>query len=166
MALELDTVVSILINNAAIANCCPLWTLTDESIQNTYNTNILSHYWLLKAFLPNMMVENRGHIVTVSSVTGLIGAYGCTDYSATKYACVGLHESLFTELQTQGYDGIDLTLICPYYVNTPLFFGVQPRLFAMLEPQYVADQIVRAIRKREIWCIIPGTIRIVAALKW
>lgn len=46
-----------------------------------------------------MMEKNNGHIVTVGSVAGLLGTYGCTDYSATKFACVGFHEALFTELK-------------------------------------------------------------------
>lgn len=166
MSLEMGGPVNILVNNAAIACCQPFWALSDDAIATTYNANILSHYWLLKAFLPGMMKRNEGHIVTVSSVTGLMGAYGCTDYSATKYACVGLHESLFTELRTHGYNGIDLTLVCPYYVNTSMFAGVQPRFFPMLEPQYVADRIVQAVRKQEVWCVLPGNVRIVAALKW
>lgn len=45
------------------------------------------------------MERNQGHIVTVGSVAGLLGTYGCTDYSATKFACVGFHEALFTELK-------------------------------------------------------------------
>lgn len=46
-----------------------------------------------------MMNSNKGHIVTVGSVAGLLGTYGCTDYSATKFACVGFHEALYTELK-------------------------------------------------------------------
>lgn len=57
-----------------------------------------------------MISEQRGHIVTVSSVTGLLGTYACTDYSATKFACVGFHESLFSELRAHGHDFIGMTL--------------------------------------------------------
>lgn len=46
-----------------------------------------------------MMEHNNGHIVTVGSVAGLLGTYACTDYSATKFACVGFHEALYTELK-------------------------------------------------------------------
>ena len=46
-----------------------------------------------------MMKNNHGHIVTVASVAGLLGTYNCTDYSATKFAAIGYHESLFTELK-------------------------------------------------------------------
>lgn len=48
-----------------------------------------------------MMENNHGHIVTVASVAGLMGMYKCTDYSATKFAAVGFHESLFTELKVR-----------------------------------------------------------------
>ena len=46
-----------------------------------------------------MKKDNHGHIVTIASVAGLLGTYNCTDYSATKFAAIGFHESLFTELK-------------------------------------------------------------------
>lgn len=49
--------------------------------------------------MKRMMKENRGHIVTIASVAGMLGTYNCTDYSATKFAAIGYHESLFTELK-------------------------------------------------------------------
>lgn len=158
--------VDILINNAGIVYCKPFWEIPDLMIENTYNVNIISHYWTLRAFLPTMMAQNRGHIVTVGSVTGLMGAYGCSDYSATKYACNGLHESLFIDLRTHGYTGIDMTLICPYYINTGMFNGVRPRLFPMLEPKYVADRITGAVQKRQTWCVLPGSLKTLLPFKW
>ena len=157
--------VDVLINNAGIVCCKPFWDLSDRVIQNTYNINILAHYWTVKAFLPDMMRNNRGHIVTVGSVTGMLGTYGCTDYSATKFACVGFHESLLTDLKTHGYNNIQMSLICPYYINTGMFAGVRPRIFPMLEVQYVADQITGAVLKNEVWCVLPNSIRTFTPLK-
>ncbi|XP_054741519.1 short-chain dehydrogenase/reductase family 16C member 6 isoform X3 [Anastrepha obliqua] len=157
--------VEILCNNAGVVCCRPFWDLPDRVIQNTYNINIISHYWTVKAFLPYMMQNNHGHIVTVGSVTGMLGTYGCSDYSATKFACIGFHESLLTDLKTHGYDRIHMTLICPYYINTGMFSGVRPRMFPMLEPQYVADRILEAIRKNEVWCVLPNSIRTFTPLK-
>lgn len=57
-----------------------------------------------RAFLTEMLKANSGHIVTVGSVAGLLGTYGCTDYSATKFACVGFHEALFTELKVRAIE--------------------------------------------------------------
>lgn len=113
-----------------------------------------------------MIADQRGHVVTVSSVTGLIGTYACTDYSATKFACVGFHESLFSELRAHGHDYIGMTLVCPYYINTGMFSGVKPRLFPMLEPKFVADQIVESVLKNEVNCTLPGTVRLFLPLKW
>lgn len=48
-----------------------------------------------------MISSGKGHIVTMGSVAGLLGTYRCTDYSATKFATVGFHESLFTELRVR-----------------------------------------------------------------
>lgn len=158
--------VDILVNNAGIVCCKPFWEIPDRMIESTYNVNIISHYWTVKAFLPEMMASNKGHIVTVGSVTGLMGAYGCSDYSATKYACNGLHESLFIDLRTHGYTGINMTLICPYYINTGMFNGVRPRLFPMLEPKYVADQITGAVQKNQTWCVLPGSLKTLLPLKW
>lgn len=93
--------VDILINNAGIVCCKTMLELPDKAIENTFAVNILAHYWTIKAFLPDMIRQKRGHIVTIASVTGMVGIYGCTDYSATKFACIGLHESLFCELKVE-----------------------------------------------------------------
>lgn len=93
--------VDILINNAGIVCCKPLLDLPDKMIENTYAVNILAHYWTIKSFLPDMIRQKRGHIVTIASATGMIGTYGCTDYGATKSACIGLHESLDCELKVK-----------------------------------------------------------------
>lgn len=195
--------VDILINNAGIVCCKPLWDLPEKVIESTYNVNILSHYWVniedtillygfyltnhaniqygfvffslaicrwsvqtVKSFLPEMMESNRGHIVTVASVAGLLGTYGCTDYSATKFACVGFHEALYTELKTHGYDDIHMTLVCPYYIASGMFAGVKPRFFPMLTTKYVADQITLSVQKNEVNCTMPNSIRLLLPLKW
>lgn len=46
-----------------------------------------------------MIKTGKGHIVTVGSLTGLLGTYKCTDYSASKFATIGFHESLLIELK-------------------------------------------------------------------
>ena len=98
-----------------------------------------------------MISSKRGHIVTVGSVTGLLGTYACTDYSATKFACVGFHESLFSELKVHGHDYVNLTLVCPYYIATGMFSGVKPRLMPMLELN--STPVIRRTRatRRPLW---------------
>ncbi|CAH0400935.1 unnamed protein product [Chilo suppressalis] len=157
--------VDILINNAGTVFGYTLLELTDNAIETTYKVNILSHYWTVKSFLPDMIKSGKGHIVTVGSVAGLLGTYRCTDYSATKFATVGFHESLFTELRAHGHNTIHATLVCPSYINTSMFDGATPRLVHMLEPDYVADTMIDSIRKNEVNCIMPGSVRYLLPLK-
>ncbi|XP_076669935.1 estradiol 17-beta-dehydrogenase 11 [Andrena cerasifolii] len=157
--------VTILINNAGYVYGRTLMELPDDEIERTYRVNILSHYWLTKAFMGDMMKNNHGHIVTVASVAGLLGTYNCTDYSGTKFAAVGYHESLFTELRTHGYDGIHATLVCPQLINTDLFRGAKPRLLPMLEPDYVAEEVVSGILVNQVNVVLPGSLRYLLPLK-
>ncbi|XP_033219886.1 estradiol 17-beta-dehydrogenase 11-like [Belonocnema kinseyi] len=157
--------VTILINNAGYIYGDTLLKIPDDEIERTFNVNILSHYWTTKAFLKDMIKDNHGHIVTVASVAGLLGTYNCTDYSATKFATVGFHESLFSELKTHGYDGIQGLLVCPYFINTGMFPGVKPRLMSTLEPEYVAEEIVSGILTNRMLIILPSSIRWLLLLK-
>lgn len=158
--------VNLLVNNAGYVCGKTFLDLPDHEIERTFQVNILSHYWITKSFLKDMMKNNRGHIVTIASVAGLLGIYNCTDYSATKFAAVGYHESLFTELKVHGYDGIKTTLVCPYLINTGMFQGVKPRLMPMLEPEYVAEEVVAGILTNEISIILPNSIKYLMPFKW
>ncbi|CAB3360804.1 Hypothetical predicted protein [Cloeon dipterum] len=151
--------VDIVVNNAAMLNCKLMLDIEDEKIERTFDVNILAHFWMAKAFLPEMISSQRGHIVTVASVTGILGTYKCSDYSATKFAACGFHEVLYTELQVEKKTGVDCTLVCPYHINTPMFQGVKPRLRPCLEPEYVAEKIVLAILKKENFVILPNILR-------
>ncbi|XP_076291544.1 estradiol 17-beta-dehydrogenase 11 [Lasioglossum baleicum] len=158
--------VTLLINNAGYVWGKTLLNLPDREIERTYRINILAHYWTTKAFLKDMMKNNHGHIVTVASVAGLLGTYKCTDYSATKFAAIGYHESLYTELKVHGYDGIHATLVCPSYINTGMFEGVKPRITQMLEPNYVAEKVVTGILVNQTVVVIPEAVRFLLPLKF
>jgi all-trans-retinol dehydrogenase (NAD+) len=49
---------------------------------------------IIKAFLPSMLENNHGHIVTIASAAGLTGLASLVDYCSSKFAAVGLHEAL------------------------------------------------------------------------
>ena len=83
----------------------------------------MAHFWTLKAFLPEMMENNRGHVVQIASSAGLFGVPGLTDYCASKFGAVGVTESLKLELYKQNKD-INVTLVCPYFIATGMFEGV------------------------------------------
>ena len=61
----------------------------------------MAHFWTLKAFLPDMIERKLGHIVNVASLAGHSGTNKLVDYCASKFAAVGLDESLRVELAVQ-----------------------------------------------------------------
>ncbi|KAK4132976.1 NAD(P)-binding protein [Trichocladium antarcticum] len=139
---------TVLINNAAIVIGKPLLSLTFPEIERSIATNLLSHFYTLKTFLPAMArSECGGTVVTVSSVIGTTGAAQLTDYAASKAAVSALHRSLAAELR-ESHPQIRTVLVTPGQLSTPLFYGVQtPNSFfaPVVEPVDVAKEVIAAI---------------------
>jgi all-trans-retinol dehydrogenase (NAD+) len=147
--------VNILVNNAGIVTGKSFIDSADTMIELTMKVNTLAHFWTLKAFLPSMLEHNAGHVVTIASSAGLSGTPGLVDYCASKFAAVGIDESLRNELIKHN-SGVHTTVVCPFYINTGMFDGVKTRfpwLLPILEPEYVADQIVSAVEtnRAQVW---------------
>jgi len=138
--------ISILINNAGIVSGTYLLDTPDMKIIKSFEVNALAHFWTIKAFLPSMITNKQGHIANIASIAGLAGTNKLADYCASKFACVGLDESLRVELYNQGHDEyIKTTLVCPYFITTGMFAGVQSKIVPLLSPDFVADTTVNGI---------------------
>ncbi|MCE7894010.1 MAG: SDR family oxidoreductase [Myxococcales bacterium] len=149
--------IDVLVNNAGIVSGKPFLELTDEEIERTLQVNTLAHFWTAKAFLPDMVMANQGHLVTISSAAGLVGVAGLTDYCASKFAAFGFHEALRLELRKL-HSRVKTTVVCPYYVDTGMFAGVRTRFSALLpilKPEDVAQAVVRAIEKNQARVLMP-----------
>jgi NAD(P)-dependent dehydrogenase (short-subunit alcohol dehydrogenase family) len=139
---------TVLINNAAIVIGKPLLSLSFPEIDKSLSTNLVSHFYTLKTFLPAIArSEVGGTIVTVSSVIGTVGAAHLTDYAAAKAGISALHRSLAAELR-ESHPQIRTVLVTPGQLSTPLFYGVQtPNRFLapVVEPVDVAKEVIAAI---------------------
>lgn len=146
MRIQLGTP-TILINNAAVVVGKKLLDMDADEIDKSLKTNLLSHFYTIKRFLPGMIDnETGGTIVTLSSVIGHIGAAQLSDYAAAKAGVTALHKSLAAELQE--YPEIKTILVTPGQLSTPLFYGVKtPSTFMapVVEPIDVAKEIIKAI---------------------
>lgn len=91
--------VDVVINNAGVAGLGqPGWETPIESYERVMNINFYGVLYGTKAFLPELIRKNSGHVVNVSSIFGLVGAPSHTDYSASKFAVRGFTEALMVEL--------------------------------------------------------------------
>jgi len=155
--------IDLLINNAGIVSGRPLLEISDEAIERTFAVNTLALFWTARAFLPAMIQQGHGHIVTIASAGGLVGTPRLTDYCASKSAAIAFDESLRLEMKRLGYP-IDTTVVCPFYIGTEMFNGVQTRfswLLPILKPAYVVRRILSAIRKKRRRLIMPRFVYVV-----
>ncbi|EMD40937.1 hypothetical protein CERSUDRAFT_149498 [Gelatoporia subvermispora B] len=140
---------TILVNNAGVVQGKRLLDLTPEDIQQTFGVNTLAHFWALKAFLPEMIKQNAGHIVNVASVAGYVGMAQMTDYCASKAALISLHESLRYELDHQyRAPGVRTTLLVAGHVFTRLFSTVrlsQSWLYRFFVPSVPPVDVAKAV---------------------
>ena len=158
-----DPTVDILINNAGIVVGKPLAEQTPQDIENTIRINVLGVIHTTRAFLPGMVARGTGHIVNMASASGLVPVPRLTTYGASKWACLGFSESLRVELQP--HPGIHVSTICPSYIKTGMFEGASaPTLAPLLEPEYVADRIVRAIERNQRLVRMPWIVNLVPVL--
>ena len=81
----------------------------------------------IKAFIPEMIANNHGHVITIASGAGLFGVAGLLDYCASKFGAIGIHEALTSDLATMEVGGVHTTVVCPYFIDTGMFQGVRTR---------------------------------------
>jgi 3-dehydrosphinganine reductase len=106
----------ILVTSAGIAACGYFGDLPLHVFGETMATNYFGTLYAIRTALPAMEARRAGHIVLVSSGAGLMGIYGYTPYSPTKFAVRGLGESLRAELRPRG---IRVSVVYPPDTDTP-----------------------------------------------
>jgi all-trans-retinol dehydrogenase (NAD+) len=92
---------SILVNNAGIGSPHPILETSNEWITKIFQINIISHFWLVKEFMPDMVKKNKGHIVGLASMASFVSPPGIVDYAATKSAVLAFHEGTLCCFSTE-----------------------------------------------------------------
>ncbi|KAI9138976.1 hypothetical protein BKA69DRAFT_1126903 [Paraphysoderma sedebokerense] len=136
---------TILVNNAGIRQGKYVTDLTDDQIEKTIVINQVSHFTLIKQFLPDMLSSQRGHILaTISAFAYGFGA-GLVDYGSSKHGSLGLYQGLRQELR---FTPIKTSYLLPGHIRTPLFTDFQfkyPFLMPVLEPIQVVDDMITTL---------------------
>lgn len=152
--------VDILINNAGIVAGGYFSGLNSDAFQRTMEVNYLGLVRMTQQFLPEMVGRNDGQIVNIASTAGYFGMPQMSEYCASKFAVVGLSDSLRMELKLQKKAGVKITVVCPYVISTGMFDGFKPlRLNPILDPEKAARKIIRATEKKKPYLFIPGYLK-------
>jgi 3-oxoacyl-[acyl-carrier protein] reductase len=109
--------IDVLVNNAGLTRDGLLARMSDDDWRTVIDTNLSSVFYTCRAVTRPMMKKRAGSIVNISSVVGVHGNWGQTNYAASKAGIIGFTKSLAREL---GSRGIRANVVAPGYVKTRL----------------------------------------------
>jgi len=159
--------VHVLCNNAGVAIWGGLETATHRDWEWTLGVNLWGVIHGLEAFLPRMIAQrDGGHVVNTASMAGLIASQGLGVYNTSKYAVVGLSETLAKDLRPYG---IGVSVLCPMGVATQIRASERNRPATLrnekpastpvdligrtLDPDTVAAMTIAAIKDNRLYVI-------------
>jgi len=165
-AISLFGEIDILINNGGISQRALAIDTGITIDEQLFKTNYFGTIALTKALLRYFVTRKMGHIVVVTSVVGKLGTPLRSSYAASKHALHGFFDSLRAEIHTYN---VDITLICPGYVNTNVSMNaltgdgspqnsMDKKTAAGLAPDYFAKKMLKAIKKRKQEVVIGGAL--------
>jgi 3-oxoacyl-[acyl-carrier protein] reductase len=109
--------IDVLVNNAGLTRDGLLARMSDEDWRTVLDTNLSSVFYTCRAVTRPMMKKRSGSIVNISSIVGVHGNWGQTNYAASKAGIIGFTKSLAREL---GSRNIRANVVAPGYVKTQL----------------------------------------------
>jgi NADP-dependent 3-hydroxy acid dehydrogenase YdfG len=143
----------VLVNNAGIMHLGAFEDEDDASARRQVDINVHGVMHGMKEALPRMKARHRGHVVNIASTAGRGGFAGAATYSGTKHFVVGASEAVRFELRGSG---VDISCVLPVVVRTELATGTSDaRFVARLEPEDVADAVMRTLRTPRFEVFVP-----------
>ena len=135
--------IDILVNNAGQGIAAPFEATTPEDLRALMEVNLVGVLTLTQAVLPGMLQHASGHVINISSMSGRRGIPLRSAYNATKFALVGLSESLRQELRGTG---VHVSIVYPILTETEFHAAqIKKAETGRYGPVQTAEQVARAI---------------------
>jgi len=137
--------IDILVNNAGFGLFRPLVEMDVESFESVFRTNVTGAMLMAREAAKHFVAQESGHLLNISSTSGLSGGKTSTAYSGSKFALRGMTECWRAELRPYN---VRVTLVNPSEVQTPFFakLGKEQELSEKkLRPEEIADAVVGAL---------------------
>lgn len=122
--------IDVLVNNAGIVADAQLKKMTEEQFDSVISINLKGVYNCTKAVVNQMLAQQSGVILNASSIVGLYGNFGQTNYAAAKFGVIGMAKTWAREL---GRKGIRSNAVCPGFISTPIISTVPDKVIHALE---------------------------------
>jgi 3-oxoacyl-[acyl-carrier protein] reductase len=122
--------IDILINNAGITQDARLVKMTEEQFDAVIDVNLKGVFNCTQLVVPHMLEAKKGAIVNASSVVGIYGNFGQTNYSATKFGVIGFTKTWAREF---GQKGIRVNAVCPGFIATEMVKAMPENILQNIE---------------------------------
>ncbi len=122
--------IDVLINNAGITRDARLVNMTEAQFDDVIDVNLKAVFHCTQSVVPHMLARGRGAIVNASSVVGLYGNFGQTNYAASKFGVIGFTKTWAREL---GPKGIRVNAVSPGFIATQILDSIPDDVLKTLE---------------------------------
>jgi len=122
--------IDVLVNNAGIIMDSQLPKMSDEQFDKVIEVNLRGPYLCAKAVVDIMIEQNSGVILNTSSIVGIYGNFGQTNYAASKFGVIGFTKTWAKEL---GRKGIRTNAVCPGFIATPIITAMPEKVIQDME---------------------------------
>jgi NADP-dependent 3-hydroxy acid dehydrogenase YdfG len=159
----LDTTgpVDILVNNAGIMPLGAFLEHDEALARRTMDVNVFGVIHGMSLVLPAMIERGRGHVVNVVSLAGKFPIKGMSIYGASKHAAVGVSGATRLEMEDTG---VSVSVILPSAVRTELSAGMDFGSLPVIEPDDVAQAVLKSVRTRAAEIAIPRSLGLAAGV--
>ncbi len=147
--------VHILVNNAGVeGHRANIWGADDRDWRRTIEVHLFGNFHCTKAFLPKIMEQGWGRVITMASIQAKQASVQNSSYTAAKHALLGVTRTVAHEVAMAGYPQITVNAVCPGIVATDLVLGPGGALeqvaaqYGMTKEQIVAMAKAKCLQNR------------------
>ena len=130
--------VDILVNNAGVTRDSLMLRMSEDDWDYVLDSNLKSAFLCTKAVLPQMLRQKSGRIVNISSVVGIYGNPGQSNYTAAKAGLIGLTKTTAKEV---GSRGITVNAVAPGFIKTKMVAGLSTEILSEVEKRVALGRL-------------------------
>ncbi|PLN80385.1 hydroxysteroid 17-beta dehydrogenase 11 [Aspergillus taichungensis] len=162
---------TVLVNNAGVGHDGSILDEPEAKIRQTFEVNTISHFLMVREFLPFMISRNHGHVITVASMASFVSLGEMVDYCCSKASALAFHEGLGQELKTwYNAPKVRTSVIHPLWVRTPMIQQLTDAGDQFKQPvltvEMVAEAVVRQIvQQKSGQVILPGRLTFISLIR-
>jgi 3-oxoacyl-[acyl-carrier protein] reductase len=143
--------IDVLINNAGITRDATLQKMTAENWQQVLDVNLTGVFNCTKAVSVNMIENNGGAIINTSSIVGLYGNYGQSNYAATKSGVIGLTKTWAREL---GKHNITVNAVAPGFIATDMIATIPAKVIEAMKEKIPLRKLGTPDDVANVYCFL------------